>query len=181
MTTYYTTAIANQPIKNKGGTLLNAGNVAPALANNLTLANNAYKSGYGSRPILAVSPESSGNIGTTKPISAGRFGEMEKGKYVAMVIGTRIAQTNNTILASTGSDFGRKNGLINAYYGDRRLNITAWNAATGAATYGANRGVLTTFGADDAATPTNAIPGELQYMAGGKNPVQDNYKANTST
>ena len=180
MTTYYTTAISGNAQKNKGGTILNAGNANTNLINNLTLANNAYKNGYGSRPILAVSPTQSGNLGIGKPLSGGVFASMEKGKYVGMIIGTRIAQTDNTTLAGGSADFARKSSLINAYYGDRRLNITSWAYATGVPTYGAGRGDLVTFGADEAAEPTDAVPGKLAMMEGGKNPVQEAYKARTS-
>lgn len=175
----YQAAVSGQPYKNKGGTILQAGNASTTLVNNLTIGNSLFRKATLTAPTLAVSPASSGNLGTVKPLSAGVFASMEKGKYVGMVIGTRIAQTNNTILATGASEVARKN-LINVFYGDRRINITSWNAVTGAATKGGSTGALVTFNSDDAANPTNAIPGELQFMDGSKNPVQKDYAAKTN-
>lgn len=181
MTTYYTTAKAGQPIKNNGGTALHAGNIGNRnLTNNLSLSTNGFKTGfYGSRVPLAVSPYSSGNVGTLKPLSAGRFAEMERGKYLILGYSNRIAQTNNSILSVPASDFSRKMTLINAFYGARRLHITSWDYVTGVATKGGNAGDLVTFGADHAAAVTDAVPGELTYMYGAILPRQDDYKAVT--
>src|SRR3990167_374415 len=129
-----TTAISGQPTKNKGGTILNAGNVNAALANNLSLSTASYRDGnIGSKVFLAVSPYSSGNFGTHKPLSGGVFAQMEKNQYVAMIIGTRIAQTSNTTLASGAADFAQNRDTRRVVAKYQRLHITSWNAVTGAA------------------------------------------------
>lgn len=186
---YYTTAKAGQPYKNKGGTILNAGNVSTvtneqnkAATTNLSIGSSAKRYGYGSVPFLAVSPTSSGNVGTIKPISGGVFAQMEKGKYVAMVIGTRIAQQNNTVLAfGANYSVGKKNGFINSFTRDRVMNLLSVDYFTGRTTKGGNTGSGVVFNADHAVDQTtDALPGELQYMVGSPIPTQDNYKARTS-
>lgn len=179
---YTQAAISGQPTKNKGGTILNAGNASASLINNLSLSTNGYRDGnIGSKIFLAVSPYSSGNLGTTKPISAGVFAQMEKGKYVGMIIGSRIAQTNNTTLQSGAADFAQNRDTRRVAPTYQRLHITSWNASTGAATFGANRGDTTTLSADHAVLhSTNAIPGELTYHTGSANPTNDDYKARTA-
>lgn len=184
-TVYTTNAISGNPVRKKGATILNAGNVdGKNVTNNLTLATNAFKVPYGSRPFLAVSPGSSGNVGTKAALSSGQFGKMTKGKYLIYGLNrsdTIAGLTTITVLTYPGHPpLYRPRGFINASAGSRLLNITSWNAVTGAATKGVSAGNLTTFG-QDKQTISDAIPGQLVYMPGSKTPYQDNYKAKTNT
>lgn len=124
---------------------------------------------------MAVSTPSSGNLGTLKVISGGTFQNLTAGNYVYPVICDTIAGQANTAHATPASN--QISRPIAFTEGTRRINITSWNAVTGAATYGGNRGDAVSFGTDDAANPTRAIPGELVIAIGGATPSQLNYPA----
>lgn len=180
-------AISGNAVKNDGGTLLHAGAVASSRFANMTLATTTDNSeSYGSKVFEAVSPNSSGNVGTFRPLNAGVFGQMEVGQYVAKVLGTRIAQTDNTFLRSGAAETSSRTSLHYAR-GNRQYDITDWSYTTGAATKGGNEGTLFTYvnpvgGASvtHEPLPTDAVPGELVYMVTGKTPDQDDYKARTN-
>lgn len=187
-TTYYTTAKAGQPYKHNGATVLQAGNanttarLAP-VTNNLTLANNAVtgRGDIGTVPFLAVSPASSGNIGTKKAVSGGTFAQMELGQYVGMVIGVKIGGQSNTILRSPSNDGVKKQGFtLTPYFTYQVLGIASWSYTTGAASYNANRGSGVIFARDDAGFPTDAVPGEFTYLATGKVASSGRYQARTN-
>lgn len=179
-----TRAISANAEKNNGATLLHAGNHdGQNITKNLTLATNAHHPDFSARVVLAVSPTSSGNLGTIKPLSAGVFGRMEAGQYVAKIIGTRVAQTDDTFLRSGAAETAHRTSL---HYGrgNHRYHITDWSYTTGAATKGGNAGVSFTYHDPIAGSaiakepfPNNAVPGELVYFDGSPNPVQDDYKA----
>lgn len=178
--------ISGNATKNDGGTLLHAGNVASSRFANLSLATNIHEAEYGSKVHEAVSPNSSGNVGTFRPLTAGVFGKMETGQYVAKVIGTRIAQTDNTFLRSCAAETSDRTSLHYAR-GNRRYDISDWSYTTGAATKGGSQGDLFTYvdpvgGGSQAFEPfpTDLVPGELVYMVTGKTPDQDDYKARTN-
>jgi len=180
-------AVTGNVTKNDGGTLLHAGTVASSRFVNMTLATvTDGGDNYGSKVFEAVSPNSSGNIGTFRPLSAGVFGKMEVGFYVAKVLGTRIAQTDDTFLRSGAAETASRTSLHYAR-GNRRYDITDVSAISGVVSKGGNEGALFNYidpvggGAQiHEPFPTNAVPGELVYMVTGKIPDQDNYKARTS-
>jgi hypothetical protein len=180
-------AVSGNSVKNDGGSLLHAGSIASSRWANITLATTTDNSeSYGSKVFEAVSPVSSGNVGTFRPLNAGVFGKMEVGQFVAKVLGTRIAQTDNTFLRSGAAETASRTSLHYAR-GNRRYDITDWSYTTGAATKGGNEGNLFTYvdpvgGAAQAHEPfpTDAVPGELVYLVSGKTPDQDNYKARTN-
>lgn len=182
-----TTVIAGQPTKNNGGTLLNAGTIADSAFVNLSLATNTDPlMNYGSKVHESVSPASSGNVGTFRPLSAGTFGKMEVGQYVGKIVGVRIAGTDNTFLRSGAAETSDRTSLHYAR-GNRRYDITDWSYTTGAATKGGNEGVLVQYvnpvgGATVAHEPfpTDAVPGELVYMVTGLTADQDDYQPRTN-
>lgn len=57
------------------------------------------------------------------------------------------------------------------------MHITSWNYVTGAATKGSN--TTDNFRADDAATPSMAVPGEFAYLIKVSGPTQADYPART--
>lgn len=177
-------AISGQPQKNNGSTIVKAGNVASSLmVNDVTLMEQtAAVVEYGSKPVLAVSPTSSGNLGTAKAISGGTFNKANTpGVYIAKKLATTINGSANTVLLSGGSDFGGARG-VNSLTTTRRLDEDSWNAVTGDVTKGANAGDLVSFGADHAVLySTYDVPGELTYKTGAPLPVNDNYKPKTAS
>lgn len=175
-----TTAISGNPQKNNGATVLMAGNIdsSDTVTRNLTQNELAYTSGYGS----SVS-ESVGE--THKPLTAGVFGKMETGQYVAKILGTRVAQTDETFLRGGGAETNARK-MLHYSSGYRRLHHTAWDYVTGAVTKGGNAGDAVTFtDPADGTTiakepyPTDAVPGELTYHTGSSEPTTDEYKPRT--
>jgi len=183
-----TTAIGGNPTRNNGATIMGAGNIdsSTTVTNNQTLLNNAFHV-YDTGPFLAVSPDSSSNIGTTKALSAGVFAQMETGQYVGKIIGTRIAQTDDTFLRSGAAESNGGRRMLNYSTGYRQLDHTSWDYVSGAVTKGGSKGTKITFidGADGTTQaqepfPTNAVPGNLTYRIGASLPTDDNYKARTN-
>lgn len=173
------TTVKAGAVKNDGSTILNAGNVAATTVNNLPIRSAIYKSVQGSHPVLAVSPTSSGNLGTLKIKSNGAFGKLTEGQYNVRLLGTTIGGVSTNVLKSGASDWGVRRPIHKLESG-RRLHITSWNYATGAATYGGSRGASVSFGTDDAANPTLAVPGALTFFTGKPVPSATNYAASYS-
>lgn len=182
-----TAAISGNTTKNDGGSILHAGTIASTRWANITLATTTDNSeSYGAKVFESVSPVSSGNVGTFRPISGGVFGQMEVGFFVAKVLGTRIAQTDDTFLRSGAAETSSRTSLHYAR-GNRRYDITDWSVLTGAATKGGNEGVLFTYvdpeGGSSVSTepfPTDSVPGKLVFMSTGKIPDQNTYKVRTN-
>lgn len=179
-------AISGNPVKNDTGTILGVNDVSNV--NGLPIIENTTNTGsvYGSKLALAVSPASSGNIGTAKAISGGRFSNLTAGDYIIRGITTTIAGSASTILKSGASDVGGPRGR-NAWYGYRRQNITSWNYETGAATKGAGDGDLVLASGINGTTGIRAdhansyvVPGELTYQKGANLAVNDDYKVSTN-
>jgi hypothetical protein len=175
-------AVSGQPIKRNTGAIVGGGNVPTTRTlKNRSVLQNANQLGYGSNAVLAVSPVTSGNLGTYKPVSAATFSRRPvEGEYIMFVLSTKIAGITNYQLRSGGTDVSLFRA-IPLKESCRRLNITSWSYTTGDATKGGNAGALSSFGNDHAARPTNAIPGELVYQTGDNNPSQDDYKPRTSS
>jgi hypothetical protein len=179
-----TKAISGNPQKNNGCTIVKAGEVANAdlAVNARTLRDNVSgEVSYGSKVVLAVSPTSSGNLGTFKGLTNGTFNKGNTpGVYIAKKLATTINGTANNVLLSGGSDFGGARS-VNSLTTTRRLDEDSWNAVTGAVTKGANAGDSVDFGTDHAVLySTNDVPGELTYKTGAPLPVNDNYKPRTN-
>lgn len=193
MTTYYQKAISANAYRNAGGTVLNGGNLNPGqpvtgrignMSNNLSLNTNAYRVGdISGRIQMPTGVASSGNIGAIKPLpGSASFGKNTKGAYVAMVVGTTIAGTANTILRSPSNDGIKKQGFtLTPTYRYQILNILSWDYVTGRATKGGNAGSGITLANDSGAMPTDAVPGHLFYLYGAPLAKVDNYKPRTNS
>jgi hypothetical protein len=172
-------AISNQPVKNANSTLLNAGNVNPLLANNLSLSESAGNQNmYGSQMVVSVSPTSSGNVGIGKAISNGTFNVNQDGNYIAIMLGTKIAGVATSQLRNSAGSTPRSS--IIRYQGYRRYDNQSWDAKTGILTKGPNAGAAVLpsgidgrvgAGADDA----QLYPGELTTYPNGIRPITDEY------
>lgn len=191
-TTYFTKPLTSNPVKNDSATMLNAGDTNSSVNNLSLIERNTPQTKYGSKLGLAVSPVASGNIGTAKTISGGRFSNLEEGNYIGKRYTSTIAGTSSSLLRSGAADVaGGKRGKT-AYGGERRLHITSWDAVTGAATKGGNAGDLipasgfdgvTGFRADHANSfsSTDLVPGELTFHTGKlANPTNVDYASKTS-
>jgi len=94
--------------------------------------------------------------------------------YVGMNVSTAINGTASTVLTIPGNVVTRP---IPYSTGVAFAHISSWNYLTGAAT---TSGVNYSFGRDDAATPTRAVPGELIYGETGGVPTSGEYSAKTT-
>lgn len=114
---------------------------------------------------------------------AGRFADMTAEKWIIRRVTDEVATVSNTTLRSGGSDFNIRRSIhkLEAMWTRRvatAIRAGNWNIFTG--TFSTAPTVADdepTFGSDDAANPTQAIPGELVYKEPQPNPVQDDYKA----
>lgn len=94
--------------------------------------------------------------------------------YVGMNVSTTLNGTASTVLTIPGNTINRP---IPYSTGVAFAHISAWSYTTGAAT---TSGVNYSFGADDAATPSRAVPGELIYGETGAIPTSGEYSAKTT-
>lgn len=118
-----------------------------------------------------------------KPLSSGTFNSQVKGLYIIRRVTTSLAGVANTILQSGAANSRRRS--IHSIQSVRGTTLSAWSFAS--LTYEGNPVYTWTtykslddLGADHAAAPTAAVPGELTYRTGKKLPVNDDYKSKTS-
>ena len=181
------TATGAGSTRNNGGTIVAAGNVnttsGPVKVDLSLLEQAVDDDKYGSKVVLSSGTAgSSGNLGTAEPVSAGTFAYTQvAGAYVMRRQSTTIGGVANTTLNTGASDYGtRQNPLVLETTRTYGSGVTqSWNYVTGAITKGGNSGGTADFGTDEAARPTNAIPGELVYMQGALVPNQADYKPRT--
>lgn len=180
MTAPYQKAISGNRYKNNSGVILNGGNHTEGLVATKTQADIARNLGYGTNMVLAVSPATSGHLGTYKPYSAGTFAYVQQADtWIALKTGTKISGVTTSRLQSGATDVSLFRAIPRTE-STRRLQITSWSYTTHAATKGGSTGGSSSFGQDHAARPSNAIPGELVYQYGAPTPKQDDYKPRTN-
>ena len=116
---------------------------------------------------------------------ARNFGKVVPGEYLIKLQSTKVAGTTDAN-AKAITTYGGSVRTLKYAKGNRRYDITSWNAVTGAATYGSNRGDKFTYRDASGTTlaheayPTNAVPGGLVYHFGAADPYNDSYPARTS-
>ena len=177
-----TTAKAGQPVRNNGATVPRGGAIVSG--GPVTSAPDNLTQGYTSKGVggTSVISQTGANIGTLKAVSANGFARtMTPGHFVMMRYGF-IAGAASGFLNSGAADFGRRS--IHYKETRRSYHITSWHYETGVATKGADTN--DSFGTDDAARPTRAIPGELTFTDRGiassgslAVPLNDDYDAKT--
>jgi hypothetical protein len=175
-------------VDNDQGTIRGGGNVASTAkfsADALTLGP--------SRQVTVVS----GVGGNTGILAAGAF---NGGDYVIRTVTSDLAGVSNTVLRE-GSNSANRGVSINQvaavtqYLYKTAVRTGGWHELSGVfspAVSTANTGVwdisttgdvsanVDGSGTDNAANPTQNIPGELVYRDGSPTPVQDDYQAKTS-
>ena len=180
MTAPYQKMISGNPYKHNGGVVLNGGNHTAGTVTVKTLSDIARNLGYGAKVVLAVSPATSGHLGTYKPYAAGTFAYVQQpDSWIGLKIGTKISGVTTTRLASGATDVSLFRAIPRKE-STRRLNITSWSYSTHAATKGVNAGDSSSFGQDHAARPTSAVPGEFVFQYGAPTPLQADYKPRTN-
>lgn len=163
-------AVTSTSTKNKGGAVVNGG--SSTLVDNVSLGLTYARTGTG--PVDGST--------TDEALSAGTFAYNNQSP-VAKKVTTSLSGVSNTVLRS-GADQPQ---LIRSIHKletlTTRRQATAiragnFNIYTGAFSAGPTVAV-DTLATDYAATPTRSSPGQLAYMTGAKNPVQDDYAAKT--
>lgn len=120
-------------------------------------------------------------------VKARDFATMTAGEYVAKILGTQIAGTADTFLAS-GAAYTSGRQPINFLESMKVAMLTgrSWTGGQdGPPNYTdtvseSTLDYTSAMGNDDAARPTDAVPGELTYRTGAATPTQDEYAARTN-
>jgi hypothetical protein len=119
---------------------------------------------------------------TDKALSAGTFSFNNRGP-IAKRVTESLSGVTNTVLRS-GADQPQLIRSIHKLEVVRTRRLTTairagyWNIYSGTFTT-APTVAVDSFASDDAANPSRSSPGELTYMTGSPNPVNDDYKAKT--
>lgn len=168
------TAKASATVRKYGGiTIMDGGNKASDSV--VTAVPGIETMGYRSGVSGSKVPGPSSSAGTSRGLGSGTFAYQVAGKYCIRRVSDTINGTANTTLVSGCSDWGIRRPIHSATT-RRSVKVTGWNVnwqRTGTTE------TNDSFGADHAATPTRAVPGELVYMETGATPTQDDYQAKT--
>jgi hypothetical protein len=170
-----TTAISANPTRNNGGTVLFGGGV-PTSPTNIT--NAPFLAIIG--PTLDLLLQSGAANGNIFAKSAGTYGKMAAGSFVAMRMATSLAGISDTTLLTGAADFGQRKS-INVNESNYTLHAvsSSWDYLTGQFNNNPVPVTNDSFGTDDAARPTRSVPGEFVYHEGKATPTQDDYDAKT--
>ena len=173
---------------------LDQGSIRALTSENGTVSNDKFTNvflGEGNPIITVVS-------GTENGVAASNYGGVfNSGEQVITKVTTDIAGVSNNVLLFGASDSASEPSINQAAQIEVKLYKTAirngeWNPVTAqfdtepltvAISGGWNLGVgvdnsstLVASGTDNAANPTQDVPGELVYMEGSVDPTQDEYK-----
>lgn len=176
-----TTKCISGNVQKKSGdaaTIAAAGNVSGKNTNKSLISLNVGSEQYGSTVKLAVSTESSGNIGTIKPYGAGVFQSYEKGQYIMKIAGNKISQVATNQFRG-GANWMRQrpfNKIQSTHTGF--LTALSWSSnRDGGPTYTLTQSAqFPDFGIDKETTTL----GQLAYRTGKPIPVQGDYSTPTS-
>ena len=194
--------------KNDGGTVIHGGsNAAGVMTKNLSLADIAddFGESFGSK--VVVNAGSGVNTTDRAGVSQARAGQAGTIAYNATAtqwvvqggnVTTTLNNAANTSLISAAADSNGANATrSNVTSNNKRKKIGVTDIDVYAQPSTTINGFVTRTGAgtnvnmvspadgtsvanDNEANTTRAVPGELTYMFGGKNPKQDEYKAKDS-
>ena len=183
--------IGGNPYRNDGATVVNAGNNDGSVVTKTLNVNDLAKSNeeYGSQVVenAGVSDGTSDPTGVVKALSSGTFAftPAHGEDFLLAMAGPNASKINgsaSTVLAVGGHTTDRYDG-INELTTTRDLGTMTYQVLARPSTAVVpgrtitGGGVERSFGQDDEAIVSRAVPGELVYMDGGKTPVQDSYKA----
>ena len=144
--------------------------------------------GHPGGPILGTEPKLVG-LSITGVLSGGTFAYQAAGEYIINGFSTLINGSTNNTFRSAGNDYGIRRSIHQRESVRTALTATAirngqWHVTSGifdpAQSFQNDMGTWETRGTDDAANPSQAVPGELVYYHGsGISPVLDDYKPKT--
>lgn len=138
-----------------------------------------------SRPVVDVFGSTViDNSTTNKAISGGVFAH-DHVKPISALVTSELAGLDNNSIKSPGND-NAVNRSINKFETDESALLATGIRANKLSLYtgqweaGYPSGVTVSFDQDDAANPSANVPGELSYMTGAKNPINDDYAKKTN-
>lgn len=124
------------------------------------------------------------NDNADKALSAGTFAFNNNNPVGKKVTTSLSGVSNNVLLSGAGNPGGirsiHKIESIKTRKLTTALRENRYNEVTGEFDAGYPQLSTDNFGSDNAANPTMAVPGELAYKTGAKEPVTDEYKAKTN-
>jgi len=183
--------IGGNPYRNDGGAMIKAGNNDGSVVTKTLNVNDLAKSNevYGSQLVenAGVSDGTSDPAGVGKAVSGGTFAftPAHGADFLLHMAGDNASNINgsaSTVLAVGGHATDRYDG-INELITTRDHGVMDYDVLAKPSTAVVpgrtitGGGVERSFGQDDEAIVSRAVPGELAYMFGGKAPQQDSYKA----
>ena len=158
-------AINGQPVKNNSGSAINIGSSSSILVGK-SLSDSATALGVVGSVVVD-------GTDTDKAVSANAFA-----KNTSKPLAIRLDAPLNKASSSTRRAIHKIEGVSTRRVATA-IRAGNYNIYTGlfsvAPTVGSD-----SFGQDDAATPTAAVPGELTYRTGADKPVNADYKAKTN-
>lgn len=170
-----TTVIGSGTTNNDKGTIRNGGTIAQSSKWNSTRVGDTKNT-------LSTTGPKFGTTALAKIRSTGTFAVMATGAYIMMKVTTLLAGLSNATLQSGAADKGNRRAIHKVEsMRTTFLSGLSWASDLNQPVYTMTKSDKnTSYGTDDAASPTLAIPGELTYLPGGNTPTNDNYKAKTS-
>ncbi len=167
-----------QKLSGDAATIAAAGAASGKNTSKTLISLNVGSEQYGSTVMLAVSTESSGNLGTIKPYGDGVFQSWEDGSYIMKIAGTKISQVATNQFRG-GANWMRQrpfNKIQVIHTGF--LTAVSWSSnRDGQPTYTLTQSAQAPdFGVDRETTTL----GQLAYRTGKPIPVQGDYSTPTS-
>jgi hypothetical protein len=182
----YQAAVSGQPTKNDGGTVKKGGaanTTTGPVTKTRTLMDDAGSISYGAKVALSSGAAySSGNLGTFNAKTTFAYQQV-KGQYLMKKYTQKVNGVADTLMNSCASSSSERMRAIPYLEAARSLGSgvsTSWDYETGRITKGAGAGESRSFGVDNEARPSNAVPGELAYKTAAKLPVADEYAPKTA-
>jgi hypothetical protein len=157
-------AINGQPVKNNSGSAINIGSTSLLAGKSLSDA----ATSVGVHGSVVVD-----GTDTDKSISANVFAK-NTSKPLALRLDAPLNKASSSVRRAVHKIEGVSTRRVATAI--RAGNYNIYTGQFSAAPTVADD----SFGQDDAATPTAAVPGELTYRTGAKNPVNNDYKARTN-
>jgi hypothetical protein len=163
-----------QKTKGNTSTIVMAGAVTDtAHINNLTVRTLSQNNLFNTVK-EAVSANSSGNLGTIRPLNAGTFGYFARNKYVIRMVSSSISGVATTVLLGGTNKVQARNWNKIQTYRTSFLSALTWTAnADGQPTYSAT---TTTSSLDFLADNATLNVGEFVYRTGKPLPLQADYQ-----
>lgn len=158
-------AINGQPVKNNSGSAINIGSASKLLAGE-SLSDIATSVGVVGSVVVD-------GTDTDKAVSANAFAK-NTSKPLALRLDAPLNKASSSVRRAVHKIEGLSTRRVATAI--RAGNYNIYTGQFSSAPTVAND----SFGQDDAATPTDAVPGELTYRTGAKKPVNNDYKAKTN-